>query len=115
MTIHLPADRSPSEGEMVTTEVDGTVVAVARVDGALYAFADECTHAACSLSDGDRDVLLLHAWADLSMEQIASALLIPTGTVRSRLFRARKILRETAVNPTSKESDHGRVDSAATA
>lgn len=53
MTIHLPADRSPSEGEMVTTEVDGTVVAVARVDGALYAFADECTHAACSLSDGE--------------------------------------------------------------
>lgn len=53
MTIHLPADRSPREGEMVTTEVDGTIVAVARVDGALYAFADECTHQGCSLSDGD--------------------------------------------------------------
>jgi len=68
-----------------------------------------------SLSDGDRDVLLLHAWADLSMDQIATALLIPTGTVRSRLFRARKILRQTAEGTTSEESDHGRVDRTATA
>lgn len=53
MTIHLPHEQAPGEGEMVTTEVDGTVVAVARVDGALHAFADECAHAGCSLSDGD--------------------------------------------------------------
>ncbi|MGT2426716.1 RNA polymerase sigma factor [Amnibacterium kyonggiense] len=68
-----------------------------------------------SLSDGDRDVLLLHAWADLSGEEIATALSIPVGTVRSRLSRARKILRASAESTTSKEADHGRADAAARA
>lgn len=66
-----------------------------------------------ALSDGDRDVLLLHAWADLSGEQIAAALNIPVGTVRSRLSRARKTLRASAEGTTSKEADHGRADAAA--
>lgn len=42
----------------------------------------------------DRDALLLMAWADLDYEQIAHALGIPTGTVRSRIHRARQRLRE---------------------
>ena len=41
----------------------------------------------------DRDALLLFAWADLSYEQIAVALGIPIGTVRSRIARARSRLR----------------------
>ena len=41
----------------------------------------------------ERDVLLLHAWADLDYEQIAAALAIPIGTVRSRLSRGRERLR----------------------
>jgi len=45
------------------------------------------------LHQRDRDALLLYAWADLSYEQIAAALEIPVGTVRSRLNRARRILR----------------------
>jgi RNA polymerase sigma factor (sigma-70 family) len=43
---------------------------------------------------GDRDALLLFAWADLRYEEIALALRIPIGTVRSRLNRARRRLRE---------------------
>lgn len=46
------------------------------------------------LSQDQRDVLLLHAWADLSNEQIASALGLPAGTIRSRLSRARAELRD---------------------
>lgn len=46
------------------------------------------------LSPGERDVLLLFAWADLRYEEIASALRVPIGTVRSRLNRARRRLRE---------------------
>ncbi|MDA3645846.1 RNA polymerase sigma factor [Saccharopolyspora indica] len=42
------------------------------------------------LSQKDRDVLLLVAWEDLSYEEVAAALGIPVGTVRSRLNRARK-------------------------
>lgn len=40
-----------------------------------------------------RDVLLLVAWADLSYAQVAEALAIPVGTVRSRLSRARRAIR----------------------
>lgn len=42
---------------------------------------------------GDRDVLLLTAWGDLDYNEIAEALGIPTGTVGSRLNRARRYLR----------------------
>ena len=46
------------------------------------------------LSREERDVLLLFAWADLSYEQIAEALRLPIGTVRSRLNRARTRMRD---------------------
>jgi RNA polymerase sigma-70 factor, ECF subfamily len=42
----------------------------------------------------DRDVLLLFAIAELSYTEIAQALGIAEGTVRSRLHRARRILKE---------------------
>jgi RNA polymerase sigma factor (sigma-70 family) len=42
---------------------------------------------------GDRDALLLLAWADLDYEQIAQALDVPLGTVRSRIHRARQRVR----------------------
>jgi RNA polymerase sigma-70 factor (ECF subfamily) len=45
------------------------------------------------ISDADRDVLLLVAWADLTSEEAGQALGIPAGTARSRLHRARKSLR----------------------
>jgi RNA polymerase sigma-70 factor (ECF subfamily) len=41
------------------------------------------------LPEMDRQVLLLFAWEDLSYEEIALALGIPVGTVRSRLSRGR--------------------------
>ena len=44
--------------------------------------------------DGDmRDVLLLVAWGELSYEEVAEALAVPVGTVRSRLSRARAHVR----------------------
>jgi DNA-directed RNA polymerase specialized sigma24 family protein len=46
-----------------------------------------------AIKPDDREVLLLFAWADLDYEQIAEALSIPVGTVRSRLNRARRQLR----------------------
>lgn len=45
-----------------------------------------------ALSAKERDVLFLHAWGDLSYEQIADALGVPIGTVRSRLSRVRQKL-----------------------
>jgi RNA polymerase sigma factor (sigma-70 family) len=50
--------------------------------------------ALAALPRRERDVLLLYAWADLSYEEIAVALGVRIGTVRSRLHRARARLRE---------------------
>ena len=45
------------------------------------------------LNQDDRDVLLLTAWAGLDSTEVARALGIPVGTVRSRLHRVRRQLR----------------------
>ena len=45
------------------------------------------------LSAEERNLILLYAWAELSYEQLAQALALPLGTVRSRLSRARAKLR----------------------
>ncbi|MCK8676117.1 MULTISPECIES: RNA polymerase sigma factor [Streptomyces] len=50
--------------------------------------------ALADLSPGDRHVLLLVAWSELGYAEVAEALRIPVGTVRSRLHRARRKLRE---------------------
>jgi RNA polymerase sigma-70 factor (ECF subfamily) len=46
-----------------------------------------------SLRPTEREILLLHAWADLSDAEIAGALSVPLGTVKSRLYRARERMR----------------------
>ena len=52
------------------------------------------TQALARLARPDRDVLLLIAWEQLSYDEVARALNIPVGTVRSRLHRARTKIRE---------------------
>lgn len=53
----------------------------------------ELAGALAGLSAGDRHVLLLVAWAEFSYQEVADALEIPLGTVRSRLNRARRKIR----------------------
>jgi RNA polymerase sigma factor (sigma-70 family) len=67
-----------------------------RADSRVSAAAAQRDLAAAlaALAAGDREVLLLVAWADLSYDEVAVALGIPTGTVRSRLHRARRKVRE---------------------
>ncbi len=81
--------------EQVTAEAMGKLL-----DGAL-----------ADLAEGDRDTLTLFAGEGLSYEEIAVALGIPLGTVRSRLNRARRKVREALGHQdstTSKEiSNHG--------
>jgi RNA polymerase sigma factor (sigma-70 family) len=49
--------------------------------------------ALAGLPDADRDVLVLIAWEQLTYDEVAQALDIPIGTVRSRLSRARTRIR----------------------
>jgi RNA polymerase sigma-70 factor (ECF subfamily) len=49
--------------------------------------------ALAALRPADREILLLHAWAELSDSEIADAIGLPLGTVKSRLSRTRERLR----------------------
>ncbi|MGH2462432.1 MAG: RNA polymerase sigma factor [Candidatus Limnocylindria bacterium] len=65
-------------------------------------------HALARLPEADRSVLLLIAWADLTYEEVAVALDVPIGTVRSRLHRARSRLRE-LLSPIGQYADGERI------
>lgn len=80
-----------------------------RVDAALA--GPLIAGALASLPRGERDVLLLHAWADLSHTEIAEALGIPPGRVRARLLRARRRMSE-RISPSGKEGDEELSDNA---
>lgn len=80
-----PDSLEPLSSVQFADAADERVIAASlapRIAGALAA-----------LNRDQRDVLLLHAWADLSHEEIATALGIAQGTARSRLSRARAALR----------------------
>ncbi|MFC4585753.1 RNA polymerase sigma factor [Sphaerisporangium corydalis] len=83
-----------------------------RVDAEVSASAAhrDLAVALAGLSAGDRDVLLLIAWADLTYDEVAHALGIPVGTVRSRLHRARKRTRAAlgGVDPTAFDEEQDR-------
>ncbi|MER5788756.1 sigma-70 family RNA polymerase sigma factor [Streptomyces sp. NPDC001980] len=79
-TGHDPVAASWSESWVEDT--DSRIDAQGPLAGALAA-----------LTAADRHVLLLVAWADLTYQEVAEALDIPVGTVRSRLNRARRKVR----------------------
>ncbi|MFF3885312.1 RNA polymerase sigma factor [Streptomyces sp. NPDC001914] len=71
-----------SGGAFWIEDADSRIAAQGPLAGALAA-----------LSAPDRHVLLLVAWAELTYQEVAEALGIPVGTVRSRLNRARRKVR----------------------
>jgi RNA polymerase sigma factor (sigma-70 family) len=77
------------------TGVDDVLGEEERTDARLDAAAArrQLAAALADLQPGDRDALLLQAWAELEYAEIAEALEIPLGTVRSRLNRAREEVR----------------------
>ena len=68
-----------------------------RVDA--DAWSGHLAAALANLKPADREVLLLFAWCELSYPEIAEALDIPVGTVRSRLHCARKTVRASIPQP----------------
>ena len=64
-------------------------------------------NALTQLTDDLRETFLLHYAHELSIDEVASILEVPKGTVKSRLYTARKKLRElldTVMNQESEES-----------
>jgi RNA polymerase sigma-70 factor (ECF subfamily) len=61
-----------------------------------------------TLSDTDRELLLLVAWDELSYEEAAAVLDLPLGTVRSKLHRAKARLRE-LLEPNGRSSEDQRL------
>jgi RNA polymerase sigma-70 factor (ECF subfamily) len=99
--------RQELRGLMATARADGRSEAIHpphdgpvadRVDAA--ALAQRIAPAIAALSDGDRDVLFLTSWGQLTTVEVADALGIPVGTVRSRLHRIRRQVRTKAGHPT---------------
>jgi 3-phenylpropionate/trans-cinnamate dioxygenase ferredoxin component len=43
------------DGELMAVEVDGEPVCLAKVDGEVYAFTDDCTHIGGPLNEGELD------------------------------------------------------------
>jgi RNA polymerase sigma-70 factor, ECF subfamily len=74
-------------------EVPGHAERVAA-DVTAQAMRTLLAEALAALSAGDRDVLLLIAWEQLTYQEVSRALAIPVGTVRSRLHRARTKTRQ---------------------
>jgi RNA polymerase sigma factor (sigma-70 family) len=83
-TARLLADQGPSEDP-----IDGMVAALDAAN--LWPVVAQ---GIAELPDLERDALVLFVWEDLSYEEIAAALDVPVGTVRSRLNRARQQIRE---------------------
>jgi RNA polymerase sigma-70 factor, ECF subfamily len=83
---------------MARVDAEPTADFAQRVTDTVYAAAvlPEVHAAVNALPAAERDALLLAAWEGLSYDDIAAALSIPVGTVRSRLNRARGKLRELA-------------------
>ena len=81
----MPAG-TPSELEHLAEATDGASAIRAAADH------DIVRSALDSLPHEEREVLLLHYFADLTVAQIAKFVSIPAGTVMSRLFYARRAL-----------------------
>jgi RNA polymerase sigma factor (sigma-70 family) len=92
----MPAD-TPADGpgDRVAAEVSA------------WALRGVLANAIADLAVGDRDVLLLIAWGDLSYTEAAEAVGIPIGTVRSRMHRTRQQLRAAlgGTDPTRETED----------
>jgi RNA polymerase sigma factor (sigma-70 family) len=86
----LAAVAAASPGEVAADDI-GDRIAAQRLHQVLAGVL-------AGLSPADRELVLLVAWAELPYEQVAQALQIPIGTVRSRLHRVRAKIRR-AIDP----------------
>jgi RNA polymerase sigma factor (sigma-70 family) len=101
IAVNLLAHHRRSEARQLRALVAaGSVAAGSHVEAAGSWISERMVAGLEQLDDHDREALLLYAWAELTYAEIAGVLGIPVGTVRSRLNRARRKLRD-ALEPAS--------------
>ena len=75
-------------------EVNGDLTEItAPVEDDHFDNAEQVHHGLSRLSLSHREVLTLHFLEDLSLERMAEVLDVPPGTVKSRLYYAKRALR----------------------
>jgi len=92
--INVCRDRLRRRGKVRLVTLDGAADTVTAADAFAKVFADdELLGALRALGDDERIVLILHFWADLTLEAVGLRLGCPVGTVKSRLHRGLKAMR----------------------
>jgi RNA polymerase sigma-70 factor (ECF subfamily) len=88
------ARRAAATARLATAPADDGLADAVAASIDAHAMWTHVNAAITALPPGERDALVLYAWEELSYQDIAIALEIPVGTVRSRISRARKRVRE---------------------
>lgn len=92
--INVCRDRLRRRGKVRLVTLDGAAGTVVGEDPFRVVYADdELLGAMRALGDDERMVLILHFWADLTLEAVGARLECPVGTVKSRLHRGLKAMR----------------------
>jgi RNA polymerase sigma-70 factor, ECF subfamily len=92
--VNVCRDRLRRRGRVRLITIDDAPSASAERDPFRTIFdRDEVLRAMASLDDDHRIVIVLHYWADLTLEGVAARVGWPVGTVKSRLHRALMAMR----------------------
>jgi RNA polymerase sigma-70 factor (ECF subfamily) len=92
--INVCRDRLRRRGKVRLVTLDGAAGTVVGEDPFRKVYADdELLGAMRALGDDERMVLILHFWADLTLEAVGARLECPVGTVKSRLHRGLQAMR----------------------
>jgi RNA polymerase sigma-70 factor (ECF subfamily) len=92
--VNVCRDRLRRRGKVRLIAIDAAPAALPSRDPFRdIADRDEVLRAMTGLGDDERIVILLHYWADLTLEAVAERVGWPVGTVKSRLHRALESMR----------------------
>lgn len=92
--VNVCRDRLRRRGKVQLITIDGALSAGADRDPFRTIFdRDEVLRAMATLDDDHRIVIVLHYWADLTLEGVAGRVGWPIGTVKSRLHRGLMTMR----------------------
>ena len=100
--VNVCRDRLRRRGKVRLIAIDaGPAALPSRDPFREIADRDEILSAMIALDDDERIVIILHYWADLTLEAVAQRVGWPVGTVKSRLHRALESMRQRVDGPTA--------------